>query len=272
MLIYLNHLWTVLAVLCYGAATMMLLRDLDRTGGRPARRTGLLLVLGAASHALTLIAAMFGGPYVNLELGTALSAAAWVVMILFLAALVRQPLATLGLVIVPYALVVVLLTAFWNGPPMAMSHSGPSAIAHTLISVAAYGLLALAFCQAVVLLLQEWHLQAKRPGSFFHSLPPLQTMERILFQVIGIGFILLTIALVSGAVFATELFGRAFLFNHHVVLSIVAWLAFGALLLGRATRGMRGRAAATWTIVSFLVLALAYFGSRFVLEVLINRG
>src|SRR5690606_41626196 len=84
-----NHLCTVFAVLCYGAATLMLLRDVDRRAGRPAGRTGLLLVLGAASHALTLIAALFGGPYVNLELGTALSTAAWVVMILFLAEIGR---------------------------------------------------------------------------------------------------------------------------------------------------------------------------------------
>jgi ABC-type uncharacterized transport system permease subunit len=266
-----NEIWNVLAALIYAIAAFLLLRDLDRSQGRAPAAVVALLLIGAGCHAFALATELFGGPTVNLGLGTAMSVASWVVMVLYLIALARQPLATLGLIVIPYVIIDVVLTTFWTGPPMPLAHLGPRAIAHTLISVVAFGLLALAFCLAVVLLLQEWHLQNKRQGSFFHSLPALQTMERVLFQIIGIGFTLLTIALVSGVLFSNELFGRPFLFNHHVVLSIIAWVCFGGLLAGRAIRGLRGRAASIWTIVSFFVLTLGYFGTRFVLEILLNR-
>lgn len=268
----LNDLWTVLAVVCYAATTIFVFRDMDRSTGHISGSLASLLVVGAIAHGLNLASALFSGPTVDFSLGNALSLASWVVVVLFLIALARQPLATLALIVVPFALVSVLADRFWSGPPMQLAESDGSGVLHTLISVVAYGLLALAFCHAVVLLLQERHLQQRRPGGFFHSLPPLETMERILFQLIALGFFLLTIALVSGGIFSARLFGRAILFNHHVILSIVAWLAFGTLLAGRVLLGWRGRLASFWTVGSFLVLALAYFGSRFVLEVVLGRN
>ena len=172
--------------------------------------------------------------------------------------------------VVPYAIAAVLIGLLWDSPEMALSNLGVTAVVHTLVAVVAYGLLALAFCQAILLLLQEWQLQHKHAGNFFHALPALDRMEAILFQIIGIGFLLLTITLVSGSLFANQLFGRPFVFTHHVVLSIIAWLSFGALLLGRATVGWRGRIAAIWTISSFALLVLAYFGARFVVEVILS--
>lgn len=267
----LNHWWSLLAAVCYALATWFIHRDLEISYGRAGTRTGVVLALGAGSHAFTLVAALFTGGIVIVGIGTALSLTAWVVVLLYLAALWRQPLATLGLIVVPLALGAVLLAWVWSGPAVPLAHLSASAIVHSLASVTAFGFLALAFCQAVVLLLQEWHLQNKRAGRFFHSLPPLQTMERILFQVITLGFALLTIALLSGVVFSNEIFGRPLTFTHHVVLSILAWLAFGTLLLGRRVLGWRGRTAATWTIASFALLTLAYFGTRFVLEVVLGR-
>lgn len=271
LLTYLDDLWAGLAVIGYALSAIFLFRNMDQHDGRLGSHVVALLLVGAGAHALTLLAALFGGSGLSLDLGNALSLAAWVVLILFLAATTRQRLASLGLIVVPYALICVLLDRLWTGAAMGIPGPGSTAIIHTLISVVAYGLLALSFCQAVVLLFQEWHLQNRRQGSFFHSLPPLESMERILFQIIALGFSLLTIALISGGVFATELFGRAFVFNHHVVLSVVAWLAFGALLVGRVIWGWRGRVAAFWTIGSFLLLALSYFGTRFVLEVILQR-
>ncbi len=269
---YLDGLWAALAVVLYGIATALLFRDLPRSDGRATRQLVLLLLLAAACHAFTLSTALFGAGGVNLNLGTALSLAAWVVVVLFLLALITQPLATLGLIVAPYAMLDVLIAWFLPGPPMQLAHLGGNAIVHTLMAIVAYGLLALAFCQASLLLLQEWQLHQRRTGTFFHALPPLETMERVLFQLIGTGFALLTVALISGGLFSTELFGRAFQFNHHVVLSFLAWLAFGALLGGRLIAGWRGRTAALWTIGSFGLLALAYFGTRLMLEVFLVRG
>lgn len=267
----LYHAWNLLALACYALAAWFAYREMGYADGRASSRIVVLLVVGAAAHAFTLAASLFTQSGIVLGLGTALSLVSWVVVLLYLVALQRQPLATLGLIVLPYAMVDVLLAWSWSGPPVPLPGTGGVAIAHSMVAIVSFGLLALAFCQAIVLLLQEWHLQKKHAGTFFHSLPALQTMERILFQVIGLGFTLLTIALISGALFANEIFGRALPFNHHVVLSIVAWVAFGALLLARAMFGWRGRVAAIWTIASYAVLTLAYFGTRFVLEILLHR-
>ena len=106
---------------------------------------------------------------------------------------------------------------------------------------------------------------------FMQSLPPLLTMERLLFQIIFAGFVLLTLTLGSGILFSEELFGKPMQFTHKTTFGILSWIIFGALLTGRALYGWRGRVAMRWTLAGFLSLFLAYIGSKFVLEVLLQR-
>jgi len=103
-------------------------------------------------------------------------------------------------------------------------------------------------------------------------LPPLLTMEALLFRIIWAGFILLTATLASGVVYSEELFGRAARFNHKTVFGVLSWVIFAALLGGRHAYGWRGRVAVRWTLTGFLMLVLAYIGSKFVLEVILGRG
>ena len=102
-------------------------------------------------------------------------------------------------------------------------------------------------------------------------LPPLMAMERILFRLIGIGFALLTLTVLTGVVFSEALFGQPMKFDHKTVFTLCAWLIFALLLLGRVVRGWRGRVALSWTLTGFAMLFLAYAGSRFVLEVILHR-
>jgi ABC-type uncharacterized transport system permease subunit len=104
----------------------------------------------------------------------------------------------------------------------------------------------------------------------FSSLPPLLTLERLLFRVIGAAFFFLTLTLLTGFVFSETLFGRALRFDHKTVFAILSWATFGLLLGGRALYGWRGRTALRWTLTGFVMLLLAYVGSRFVLEVLLG--
>jgi ABC-type uncharacterized transport system permease subunit len=99
----------------------------------------------------------------------------------------------------------------------------------------------------------------------------LLTLEAMLFQTIGVGFALLTLAVFSGVFFSEELFGTALQLSHKVVFAILSWLVFGGLLLGRHFRGWRGRTALVWTITGFTLLLLAYLGTQFVLEVVLRR-
>src|SRR6266850_1106768 len=104
------------------------------------------------------------------------------------------------------------------------------------------------------------------------ALPPLLTMERLLFRVILAGFAFLTLTLLTGIVFSETLFGRAMKFDHKTVFAVVSWFIFAALLAGRYFYGWRGRIALRWTLAGFVALLLAYVGSRFVLEVILRRG
>jgi len=115
----------------------------------------------------------------------------------------------------------------------------------------------------------------RQPGLFalaIDRLPALLTMEKLLFRLIGFGFVLLTLTVVSGVVFSEELFGRAFKWEHKTTFTMLSWLLFGILLAGRHFRGWRGKTALTFTLSGFGMLLLAYVGSRFVLEVVLQRS
>ena len=132
------------------------------------------------------------------------------------------------------------------------------------IMVLIYSLLALAAGLSMVLSLQNRMLHNHHPGGWLKRLPPLQVMEKLLFDAILAGFIGLTLALLSGFVFLENLFDQHL--AHKTILSIIAWLVFAILLVGRFTLGWRGRIAIRWTLGGFISLMLAYFGSKFVLE------
>jgi ABC-type uncharacterized transport system permease subunit len=96
-------------------------------------------------------------------------------------------------------------------------------------------------------------------------------MEKLLFRVIAIGFGLLTLTLVSGVLFSEELFHQPMRFTHKNVFAVLSWLIFGGLLLGRYQHGWRGRTAIRWTLGGFVLLLLAYVGSKFILQILLHR-
>ncbi|HNQ76628.1 MAG TPA: cytochrome c biogenesis protein CcsA, partial [Pseudothauera hydrothermalis] len=148
----------------------------------------------------------------------------------------------------------------------------PAFRAHFIIAMLAYSLFTLAALHALLMAVAERQLHNARLTRALAGLPPLLTMEALLFRLIGIAFVLLTLTLVSGVVFSETLFGQAFRLDHKTVFAIVSWLLFGTLLAGRHLRGWRGRVALRWTLAGFVALMLAYVGSRFVIEVVLGRA
>jgi ABC-type uncharacterized transport system permease subunit len=102
------------------------------------------------------------------------------------------------------------------------------------------------------------------------NMPPLLTMEKLLFRMIGVGFVLLTLTLASGLMFSEQIFGKAWQFNHKVLFGFISWGVFAVLLWGNRTYGWRGRVAVHWTVSGFVFLVTAYIGSKFVMEVLLS--
>lgn len=143
---------------------------------------------------------------------------------------------------------------------------------HFLIAMLAYSLFTLAALHALLMSAVEKNLHRGRLSPLLSGLPPLLTMETLLFRLINIAFVLLTLTLISGIAFSETLFGKPLTFSHKTIFGILSWLIFAGLLVGRHLRGWRGRIALRWTLSGFVVLLLAYVGYHFVLEVILGRA
>jgi ABC-type uncharacterized transport system permease subunit len=147
---------------------------------------------------------------------------------------------------------------------------------HAALAMLAYSLFTMAALHALLLTVLERRLHRHAGGASLAgpiaALPPLLSMEIVLFRLIAVGFLLLTLTLATGIAYSETLFGQAMKFNHKTVFAVVSWLIFAALLAGRFFYGWRGRIALRWTLAGFIALLLAYVGSRFVLEVVLGRG
>ena len=142
---------------------------------------------------------------------------------------------------------------------------------HIAIAVLSYSLLALAGVQALFVNYREKMLRQHQPGPRNLQLPPLEAMETLMINMLWGGFLLLTLTLVSGIFFSEQIFGKPFVLNHHILLSAGAWIVFGIFLFGHWRWGWRGRNAVHWTLTGLVLLVLGYFGTKFVLEILLGR-
>ena len=263
----------ILAVIAYMAATALTIRwmGLAQTQGKSdLKALRLVLAAGLLLHGSALVTILGAGDSPNLALGTTLSSVAWLIVVLFIVSSLRAPLTSLGILILPTAAIAVLVGWLYPGASHAPALGSIAAKTHLLIAGLSYGLLSLAVAQSILLFYLDRLIRNKHPAGFWLSLPPMETMELILFRLIFSGFILLTVTLISGAVFSDHLFGQPFVFNHHVTLAVLGWLSFAILLGGRWLFGWRGRTAVNWTLAGFVILVLGYFGTRFILEVLLS--
>lgn len=147
----------------------------------------------------------------------------------------------------------------------------PAFRAHILAAMLSYSLLTIAALIAVLMSVADKRLHQHTQNSLAANLPPLLGLESLLFKVLTAGFVLLTITLGSGVLFSEEIFHKPFQLNHKTLFTLIAWIVFAALLTGRQLMGWRGRTAVRWTLSGFSLLLLAYIGSKFVLEVVLQR-
>jgi ABC-type uncharacterized transport system permease subunit len=242
----------------------------SRNDRRPPRHLGIAFgFIGALLHALLLYQGIATAGGLNLGFFHAFSLAAWTIVLILLISSLTKPVENLGIVLLPAAALTVLLALRYPAVRLFPADAAWALKIHVIVSLLAYSILAIASVQAILLAVQDHHLRRHHPGGFVRALPPLQTMESLLFEMISVGFVLLSAALVTGFLFLEDMFAQHL--AHKTVLSILAWLAFGILLWGRFRFGWRGRPAIRWTLVGFAVLVLAYFGSKAVLELLLRR-
>ncbi|MCO4864277.1 cytochrome c biogenesis protein CcsA [Cupriavidus sp. WGlv3] len=252
--------------------------------GRPAW-WHVLMLAALASHGMLLHETIFPAERMMFGFAFALSAMLWLGVGIYWIESFFFSLAGLGLIVIPVALVASLMPLAFPGSQILGYAARPLFKLHFIIANVAYGLFTLAAFHAFLMLLAERRLHgfrhaparpsAPQPGQWLGRwldlLPPLLTLEKLLFRLIGAGFVLLTLTIGSGLLFSEELFGRAFRLDHKTVFALISWAMFGGILAGRIFRGWRGKVALRWVIASFGILLLAYVGSRFVIEVVLHR-
>lgn len=259
-----------LAAVAYLGATAQIATRLARPPAeRPARHVQVRTIVwcGAVLHAVALWPALAVPGGAGLDLPATVSVAGLALAAVFGAAMLWRIDHGVGALVLPLAAVAALVPLAWPGPAI-QAGEGATRV-HAAISLVTWAVLALAALQALVLGYQEHRIRTKRPGGTLRSLASLETQERWLFRFVWIGFFLLSLSLVSGFMFLRDMLAQHLV--HKTVLSCAAWAIFGALLWGRWRYGWRGQTAVRWCLWGFVVLALAYFGSRWVLEVLLER-
>lgn len=222
-----------------------------------------------ALHGAALSSHVLQGGAITIGINESLSLFTWQSAFLLWALCFREPLRTLGTVIYPLAGTAAVVASFWPTPASDIPITDWKARTHILLSLFSAGLLTLAAVHASLLAIQDRLLHGHRMTQLARSLPPVQTMERLLFQLIAIGFFLLSLTLLSGIWFIRDWMAQHL--AHKTILSITAWIIFGVLLWGRMRYGWRGRTAIRWTLAGYATLIFAYFGSKLILEQFLGR-
>ena len=256
-----------LAILLYLAGALQLARRIGSGRGPMPVAFWAIPALALLAHLGThvLIWRTIGGADLHFASALSLVGAGMVGLTLPLAA--RGRMAALATIVLPIAAATLALYAVL-GERAPSDHDWRLQL-HAWSALLAYAALALAALLAVLLWMQERALRQRRFSAWLRALPPLIELETLMFRTIAFGFVLLTAALLTGVLFVEDLLAQHL--AHKTVFSMLSWLAFGALLLGRRLRGWRGRTAVRWVLLAMSLLVLAYFGSSFVLEYLLQR-
>lgn len=244
---------------------------LDRPPATLAAWERIGLAVALLAHGGALAREIFPGDAMHFSFSIAISMIVWLAIAFYWIESFYARMEGLQMIGLPAAAAAVMLPSLFPAQHLLTNASSMEFRAHFLVAMLAYSLFTLAALHAALMAFAEKRLHQGKLTPLLAGLPPLLTMEALLFRLIHVAFVLLTLTLASGILFSETLFGKAVSFNHKTVFAILSWLIFAGLLAGRHLRGWRGRKALRWTLAGFIALMLAYVGSRFVLEVLLGR-
>jgi ABC-type uncharacterized transport system permease subunit len=233
------------------------------------------ILVGIFLHGVVLAWSVFGKLGVNLGLGNAMSLILWLTVLIYWLGSWVYPVASLQMFVLPIAAIGVLLALLLPSDRVLSLAARPALAAHLIMSLLAYSLFTIAALHAILTTVLDRGLRQGTTPTTLRDAPPLIAMESLLLRIIQMGFVLLTLALISGFLFSEQVFGKAITFPHNahkVIFGVLSWGIFGAFLIGHRFYGWRGRTAAILTLVGFGLLLLGYIGSKFVLEVLLQRA
>ena len=249
------------AFLCYGVSAL--------ANRRMALETlRLVLLVGWVLHGLMLAEGLLGEPP-RFGFAPALSTTVWLVLAVYAIESKLFPRLQAQWALAGLGAVAVALARIFPGSSYIHANSIWLPL-HWALGIASYGL----FAAAVV---HGWLMQrserAMRLATQDTAGVPLMTLERLTFRFVEAGFVLLSATLLAGGLFVEQLYGsgKTWDWNHKTIFSVLAWVVFAGLLVGRARLGWRGLRAVRILYVGCGLLLLGYAGSRFVLEIVLKR-
>ncbi len=261
-------LLSLIAITAYGLGTATHVRLYLGQWQLQPSFTFLLGLTAATLHLVTnslLISTAAGWEFSFFKSASAITNIIVIVLLFFMR---RKPVQNLFLICYPLAILSLIGAVFLTNQANPIPRHQMGVLLHVSLSIIAYSFLSLAALQALLLYIQNKQLKARRNSHFLKALPPLLTMETILFALIRAGFVLLTLAIMSGVVFIQDLFAQHL--AHKTILSIFAWLVFATLLIGHHFYGWRGLTASRWTLGGAFVLMFGFLGSKLVLEIILG--
>lgn len=230
------------------------------------RSTHAWVALAWVLQGTVLVWGLLGDPP-RFGFAPALSVTAWLVAAVYAVESVIYPQLPTRWTLSTVGAVTVMLALVFPGPVMPASTSVWMPL-HLAFGVACYGLFGIAVVHAWFMNHAEKRI---RMGKDSQSGLPLLTLERLTYRFVAAGFVLLSATLVVGVLFGEVVYGHAWKWEHKTVFSVLSWITFAVLLVGRASFGWRGKRAATVLYTGSAFLLLAYVGSRFVLEIVLGR-
>lgn len=261
----------LISAACYLVAAFLLFSAVTERSGNKRRLAAIVTLIGVILHAWAQTEHWIVPATPNASVLNVLSLCALATVAIPLSTFpLRNSLFDAGLVVLPIS--VLILIAEWaiSAPVLESARYSPGMSIHIFTSIMAFGVLSIAAVYAFFVDQIDRLLRKHSFNKLIQNLPALDTLEELLFHLIKAGFIVLTVSLFTGLIFVNDLFGQHL--GHKTLLSIFAWLVFALVLWGRWKRGWRGRVAVRMTLVGIALLLLAYFGSKLVLEIFLQRS
>ena len=259
-----------LAALLYLAATGLQLLHISQRRQQIDRTVFVLGLVALLCHAIVAWDSVVAVDGVNLGIYKVAARLFLVINLACITSLARRPLQNLLVVLFPLSALAVLVSTYAPDTTAVVRDISGGMLLHISASLLAYAVLTLAAIQSGLLAIQDHQLRHRHTRGIIQILPPLQLMESMLFELLWIGVSLLTLSIASGFVFIDDIFAQSLV--HKTVLTILAWLLFSVLLWGHYKLGWRSQTAVRFTLAGFAVLMLAFFGSKLVLELVLERG
>jgi ABC-type uncharacterized transport system permease subunit len=259
-----------LSCVLYLLASSVIVKGMFTPAGPNRLIANIIVVFALGLHVILLQSSIFAAPETgqNLSILNVASMVAWLISVTMMLASIKLPNTILLPVVYSFTGLIVLLSKLISDTHLMHLEVDVNLVVHITLSLFAYACLGIAFLYAWQLSYINLRLKEKNASMLHSSLPPLLAVENILFKLLLVGTILLTLSLLSGFIFLDNMFSKEQ--AHKTVLSLLAWAIYTATLIGHSVLGWRGKTVIWSTTVAGVLLTLAYFGSRFVREVLLN--